>query len=136
VNGQILSCTADVITCVSRLSKTCLVCGAENRDIANYCLKCGRSVTAVPPQERTTVETTAPAEANVCQFHPQVMAQVFCSDCGMPICLTCARPGVQAVYCPPCQAHRATLSRFPQPQFMQPSWTPYPILIRRPGHFP
>jgi hypothetical protein len=135
----VLSCAGVVIIGVSGLTKTCSACGAENRDIANYCLKCGQTVANASITQPTSTATTQPASSNqpkVCSFHPQVMAQVYCSDCGMPICLTCARPGVQAVFCPQCHAHRVALSRFPQPRFMPSPLFPYPALVRRPGQFP
>jgi len=86
-----------VVVCVNGLAKICSMCGVENREAANYCLMCGSSV-VVPPYQ-------APNKS-FCYFHPEVMAQVYCSECGAPICLTCARYGVQSVFCSTCHQRR------------------------------
>jgi len=82
---------------VDHLAKNCRICHADNRDVAKYCLNCGTLL--VPP-------TQPAAQAKFCRYHPMVLVQVYCSDCGAPICLSCARYGLQAVYCPACHVRR------------------------------
>ncbi|MGP8127750.1 MAG: B-box zinc finger protein [Candidatus Bathyarchaeia archaeon] len=94
------------------------MCGAENRDVANYCLMCGSSV-VIPPLQ-------APNKSFCC-FHPQVMAQVYCSECGAPICFTCARYGVQSVFCPICHQRRFHSTMGPI-AFEPKPWITYPMI--------
>jgi predicted amidophosphoribosyltransferase len=106
---------------VDQLPKICPNCQAENRDAASYCLRCGTSLAETPVQT-----PTQPAAApKFCVYHPLVMAQVYCSDCGAAICLSCARYGMEAVYCPTCHARRHA-SIFHPPPFGPVLWGPYP----------
>ncbi len=96
--------------CVNRLVKKCSACGAENRNEANYCLKCGRSVVIRPAH--FVREAEAPSATQVlpigrpdgCVYHPWLASQFNCSMCGVPICMSCVRYEYRSVYCPVCHA--------------------------------
>ena len=96
-------------TRVFSLTKRCGNCGAENREVANYCLKCGQSMLS-PPIELIAV---APAPASPpavwrpplvrgCLFHPTLPANFNCAGCGAPMCLACAGCHYGAMFCPIC----------------------------------
>ena len=127
--GVSLSITKAIFTSllVNHLAKNCSACHAENRDIANYCLKCGTLF--LPPQPQPA------ASAKFCLYHPTALAQVYCSDCGTPICLSCARYGLQSVYCPTCHVRR-NASIFRPPPFGPALWIPYSGTQLRRNSFP
>jgi hypothetical protein len=98
---------------VFSLTKRCGNCGAENRDVANYCLKCGQSVLS-PPIEIMTVAPTPDSSSVVwrqlpvrgCLFHPTLPANFNCAGCGAPICLTCTGSQYGVMFCPICYSSR------------------------------
>ena len=100
-------------TFVFWLTQTCGNCGAENREEANYCLKCGQSVST----PRAEVMTIAPAPASPsvvwgpppvrkCLFHPTLLSNFNCAGCGAPICFACAGGYYGAMFCPICYSSR------------------------------
>jgi hypothetical protein len=102
---------------VAGLRKKCDVCGAWNRDEANYCLRCGQSFFI----------RTAPAQSSApevqmgfspswfgrlalgCLFHPGIRCQFICTVCGVPLCSACMRLYLLQPYCPVCFAHNSVV---------------------------
>jgi hypothetical protein len=91
----------------------CAACGAENRDIANYCLKCGQSVVVPPvPESPEGIETATNllqpiARPQSCVYHPWLPSQTNCAMCGVPICMSCNRYIFGNAYCPICFARHS-----------------------------
>lgn len=86
----------------------CPSCGYDNRDEANYCVKCGVRIVAPAihqmPQAGGLLPTTA-TEAPMptrCSFHPMATATYLCNRCGRPLCRSCVRPSFGMVLCPLC----------------------------------
>jgi len=93
---------------VETLAVKCPYCGAENRDIANYCLRCGNSMIAPPtlkPQQPPQLGFHA-LQIRTCIHHPSSPAQYNCLGCGSPICQLCARMYHGSIYCPACYDRR------------------------------
>ena len=115
--------------CVNGLVKKCSACGAENRDEANYCLKCGQSVVDRPAHfvshaEAPLASPVWPTARPGCLYHPWLASQFDCSMCGAPICMSCVRYEYRNVYCPVCHARnfppRITVPFVRGPTFSQP----------------
>jgi hypothetical protein len=97
---------------VFSLTLRCGNCGAENRNEANYCLKCGQSI-VIPPLRLSVIgqlgdqpTTWQPFSFRGCYFHPTLPARFNCSCCRAPLCSVCARFYYQDVYCPTCYSRR------------------------------
>ena len=97
---------------VFSLTIVCGNCGAENREEANYCLRCGQSVFS-PPKEMMVVASAMPAPVEwrpplirVCLFHPTLPANFNCAGCGASMCFSCTRSHCGAVFCPVCYSSR------------------------------
>ena len=101
-------------THVFSLTKRCGNCGAENREEANYCLKCGHSVLS-PPIEMMAVAPALIASPSVVWrpppvrgylFHPTLPANFNCAGYGAPICFTWSEGYYGAMFCPICYSSR------------------------------
>jgi len=90
------------------LTIQCSNCGIQNRDEANYCLKC-----RTPLTEHTVWH--APLGSwmliSACRNHPLRPSQLSCADCGAAICFECSRSG----YCVPCYRQRVLASELRGP---------------------
>ena len=111
----------------------CPSCGHDNREEANYCLKCGVKIT-VPPthvasetvadqEPPTTIEPNVPPG---CSFHPDAMASYLCGRCGRALCRSCARLSSGMVFCPLCWTGPVQPYPFVQGQVIRP---PYPLTV-------
>ena len=96
-------------THVFLMTQMCGNCGAENREEANYCLKCGQSV--LSPRAEVIALTPVPTSLPVtwrlppvrtCLFHATLPANFNCAGCGAPICVACAGSYSGAMFCPIC----------------------------------
>ena len=112
--------------------KKCPSCGHENRDEANYCLKCGVR-TIVPPTRiasgtATTQQpiTAGPEAPPRCSFHSYAIASHLCGRCGRVLCRSCARYSSGMVFCPLCWTGPSQSYLLVQGQVVQP---PYPLFM-------
>jgi hypothetical protein len=99
---------------VATLTIPCPSCGAENRDVANYCLKCRTSLIEplqLPQAAGGAVSSGSWKLVMACRNHPFRPSQVTCVDCGMPVCFECSR----TVYCLPCYRRRVLASELRLP---------------------
>ena len=95
---------------VKSLARECEYCGSMNREAANYCLKCGKSIVQppterIPPAESLSSNRPLP-QVSGCFYHPTLPAQYGCADCRVAICIVCARNYYGSVYCPICYSRR------------------------------
>lgn len=89
-----LQCQRDRVN----LTIECGMCGASNREEANYCLRCGNRFTLYPQRDVNSIMPTA-----ACQNHMPIPSSFSCAACGAPICSACSQP--RAFYgglCGPC----------------------------------
>jgi len=95
--------TANRRNIVRTLTIQCSNCGIENRDEANYCLKC-----RTPLIERAVWPASAGSWmlVSACRNHPLKPSQLTCADCGAPICFECSRSS----YCFACYRRRVLAS--------------------------
>jgi len=86
----------------------CPNCGHDNRDEANYCLKCGVKLTVPPIQNASETVTTQqamtrePEVPSACSFHPLTVASYLCGRCGRALCRSCVRFSSGMIFCPIC----------------------------------
>jgi hypothetical protein len=110
----------------------CPSCGHDNREEANYCLKCGLRIVAPPlysASDTAGVQYPGVMEAPRplgCSFHPHSNALYMCGRCGRALCGLCARPSFGMVLCPLC----STGPIQPHPWVQSPLTRPlYPLTI-------
>jgi hypothetical protein len=102
---------------VTTLTIPCPSCGAENRDVANYCLKCRTPLIESVPLPQTMGGAASSGSWNVimafmaCKNHPFKPSQVTCLDCGVPVCFECSR----TIYCLPCYRRHVLVSELRLP---------------------
>ncbi|WP_455283969.1 zinc-ribbon domain-containing protein [[Eubacterium] cellulosolvens] len=115
-----------------RMTTRCPSCGHDNRDEANYCMKCGVRVVAPPshpesqPALPSPTTVTEPPRPLSCSFHPMAIATHLCNRCGRPLCRSCARPCFGMVLCPLCWSGPV----HPYPWLPQPlTRPPYPLTM-------
>jgi len=120
-------------TPVIRMPAKCPDCGYENRDEANYCLKCGAGVIAplhyAPTTTVSVPEFAEAREPHKCSFHPFAIATYLCGRCGRPLCRSCMRPLPGMVLCPLCwvgPVHPHPWLPYPLPR------PPYPLVMSAP----
>jgi hypothetical protein len=113
---------------VFSLTIRCGNCGAENRNEANYCLRCGQSI-VIPPLRGSAIGQPAnqptswkPFPFRGCYLHPTLPATFNCSSCRAPVCSVCARFYYGDVYCPICYSRRVGTWA---PKVRSPSWNPF-----------
>ncbi|TSA43649.1 zinc ribbon domain-containing protein [archaeon] len=110
----------------------CPSCGHDNRDEANYCLKCGVKIIAPPihiAPETLTIQHTITTEPDVptgCSFHPDAMASHLCGRCGRTLCSSCVRFTSGMVFCPLCWTGPVQPYLLVQGQLTRP---PYPLAM-------
>ena len=98
---------------VERMPRPCSICNCLNEDAANFCARCGSSLTRiiVKPADATAPpmvwRPTLPATA--CAYHSSIPFQFTCGRCGKPICSSCARIFLGIVLCVECLRGTPTL---------------------------
>jgi ribosomal protein L32 len=110
----------------------CPSCGHDNREEANYCMKCGLRI-VVPPlysAPETAAAEYPPAMQGPrplgCSFHPHANASYLCGRCGRALCGLCARPSFGIVLCPLCSTGPVQPYPWVQSPVIRP---PYPLTM-------
>ncbi len=107
------------------MSLECPSCGHDNRDEANYCLKCGISL--IGPREHMVEARAELSASSLCSFHPDAVATYICGRCGRLLCRLCVRPYFEIVLCPLCSIGPVQ----PHPWYPQPTRMPMHQMARQ-----